>query len=333
LLRFKFPARRCPLAGLRMHYAQPVVTRSKLVLEVASELVANDDKPWRQAVVNLREQGPGEWTARLFASDTPSGIDAVANGEADLAIVNPSGPLTLAYRGSAPYREPVPVRVITVIPSYDQFVFSVKTDVKLNDVEEIGEKKVPLRVSLRGQRDHSVHFMLDHILRAAGWSLDDLRSWGGEVHYDPGMPSSELRRNGVRTGRVNAVFDEAVSHAIFGAMENGMQVLPLRKETVRKLETLGYRRGIIERKDHPGLAADVLSIDFSGWPVFCHERTAGDLVTEMCKALEARAGRIPWQGEGPLPLARMCQDSPEGPLDVPLHPAAERFWRERGYLK
>ena len=34
----------------------------------------------------------------------------------------------------------------------------------------------------------------------------------------------------------------------------------------------------------------------------------------------------------PLPVEKMCRDSPETPLDVPLHPAAERFWRERGYL-
>ena len=38
------------------------------------------------------------------------------------------------------------------------------------------------------------------------------------------------------------------------------------------------------------------------------------------------------QGDGPLPLADMCRDSPQTPLDVPFHPAAERFWRERGYL-
>jgi TRAP-type uncharacterized transport system substrate-binding protein len=28
----------------------------------------------------------------------------------------------------------------------------------------------------------------------------------------------------------------------------------------------------------------------------------------------------------------MVRDTPEGHLEVPLHPAAERFWRDRGYL-
>jgi len=49
--------------------------------------------------------------------------------------------------------------------------------------------------------------------------------------------------------------------------------------------------------------------------------------------LEARKDRILWQGQGPLPLEHMCRDTPEGPLDLPLHPAAERFWRAQGYLR
>ena len=72
--------------------------------------------------------------------------------------------------------------------------------------------------------------------------------------------------------------------------------------------------------------------DFSGWPVYTHAATPDDVVTGFCQALEGCKDRIPWQGEGPLPLERMCKDSPEGPLDIPLHPAAEQFWRERGYL-
>jgi len=322
------------LERTRPHHAEPVTTRSKLVLEVASELVALRDKPWRQAILYLRQQGgEHDWSARLFASDTPSGIDAVARGEADLAIINPSGPLTVAYRGAGPYKEPQPVRVITVIPSYDQYMFAVAPDTRLTCFEEIGEKRVPLRISVRGQSDHSVHSMLDHIAEAAGFSIDELKSWGGQLHFQHGMPGSSLRVDSARTGEVNAIFDEAVGSGVPAALGLGFRILPLREATVQKLEALGYRRGVIEANDYPGLPADVLTIDFSGWPVFCHEHTPDDLVTAICAALEARRDRIPWQGEGPLPLERMCYDTPEGPLDVPLHPAAERFWRDRGYLR
>ena len=38
------------------------------------------------------------------------------------------------------------------------------------------------------------------------------------------------------------------------------------------------------------------------------------------------------QGEGPLPPDRMCRDTPEGPLGIALHPGAEAYSRELGYL-
>ena len=48
--------------------------------------------------------------------------------------------------------------------------------------------------------------------------------------------------------------------------------------------------------------------------------------------LVARKHNIPWEGEGPLPVERMCQDAADTPIDVPLHPAAERYWRKCGFL-
>ena len=76
----------------------------------------------------------------------------------------------------------------------------------------------------------------------------------------------------------------------------------------------------------------MLTLDFSGFPVYTRADVSDDVVTALCAALEASKERIPWQGEGPLPLDRMCRDTPDGPLDVPLHPAAERFWRQKGYI-
>jgi TRAP-type uncharacterized transport system substrate-binding protein len=89
---------------------------------------------------------------------------------------------------------------------------------------------------------------------------------------------------------------------------------------------------VIEKEDFPKLAADVPSLDFSGWPIYTHQDTPDPLVNDFCKALEASKDRIPWAQEGPLPLAQMVRDTPEGYIEVPLHPAAERFWRDCGYL-
>jgi TRAP-type uncharacterized transport system substrate-binding protein len=137
----------------------------------------------------------------------------------------------------------------------------------------------------------------------------------------------------VERGEADAIFDEAVDTWVPRALDAGMRLLSLDEPLLQQLEAMGFRRAPMTREHFPNLAADVMSLDFSGWPVFCLESTPDDLVRAWCEALEARKDKIPWQGVGPLPLERMCMDTPDTPLTAPLHRAAEQFWREQGYLK
>ena len=310
----------------------PHTTRSRLMLEVASQLVSQNDFPYLQARVSLREQGADEWPVTLFASDSPATIHQVAAGKVQFAMINPSMILRVAALGSAPFNEPISLRVIAVLPALDQMVFAVKQKTGLTTFSDIRARKFPLRVSLRGQPDHSLHVIIDHVLATAGFSLDDVRSWGGEVRYDSGMPYGANRIGAIERGEIDAIFDEGASAWGNMALELGMTFLSLDETILRRLEAAGLRRGLLEQKYFPKLATDIPTLDFSGWPIYTGENTSDDLVIDFCRALEASKDRVPWAKDAPLPLAQMVRDTPEGHLEVRLHPAAERFWRERGYL-
>ncbi len=116
------------------------------------------------------------------------------------------------------------------------------------------------------------------------------------------------------------------------ALDAGMRILPLAAATVQKLEAKGYRRAVLPRAAYPKLPGDVLSLDFSGWTIFVHAEADDALVTSICKSLDARKARIAWEEPGDLPVERMAREAPDTPQTVPLHPAAERFWKSRGYL-
>lgn len=118
-------------------------------------------------------------------------------------------------------------------------------------------------------------------------------------------------------------------------LEVGMHMVSFDEPMLEKLEAIGFRRARVSNEQYPELPrdVDVMTLDFSGWAVFTSAAVADDLVQMICTALEARRDRIPWEGEGPLPLDRMCIDAVEAPLPAPLHPAAEQFWRSRGYLR
>lgn len=123
------------------------------------------------------------------------------------------------------------------------------------------------------------------------------------------------------------------------ALDAGMRFLRFEEPDLNAIEALGLRRVKLTQKDYASLNEDTWAIDFSGWTVYTHADVPDDVVTHFCGALEARKDKIPFfaldgfsAGEGALPLDQMCKDTREGPLYVPLHPAAEQFWRDRGYL-
>jgi TRAP-type uncharacterized transport system substrate-binding protein len=324
-------SREFPLRPTRMR-THPHTTRSRLMLEVASELVTRNDWPYLQACVSLREQGSATWPVNLFASDSPAAIHEVASGNVQFAMINPSMILKLAALGRSPFKEPIPLRAIAVLPSFDQMVFAVKEETGLISFSDIRERRYPLKLSLRGQSDHSLHVIIRHVLSAAEFSLDDIVAWGGQVRYDAGMPYGANRIGALQRGEIDAIFDEGASAWGNMALELGMRFLALDEGLLQRLEAVGLRRGLIERKNFPKLRGDVPTLDFSGWPIYTSEATPDALVTDFCSALERCKERIPWALETPLPLEKMVRDTPEGHLEVPLHQAAERFWRAQGYL-
>lgn len=311
----------------------PATTRSQIILETVSELVRPRLYAYQQARVQIRNQhGDDNWRYTILGSDSPEVIEQVGRREVDVAILNPAGPLRMASLGKGPFREPVPLRAITVIPSLDWLGFAVTESSGLTSLRDVAERRYPLRVSVRAQKNHATHLYIRETLRLYGFSLDDVAAWGGRVSWDPWLPA-DVRRNGkVRSGEIDAIFDEAVTRFIPLLPDLRMRLLPLEDSILRQLNAIGLRTATIPRNMFPMLPADVPALDFSGWPLYTHAEVDEEFVYAFCRALDARRAVIAWQEEGPLPLEKMCRDTPEGPLEIPLHPGAERFWREAGYL-
>ena len=308
----------------------PPVIRGRLVLEVAAEVLGAAGWPYRDVRVSL--SGPGAGTIAFSGGADLTAIDDVARGQVQVSIINPAAVLTVALRGKGPYEQPVPLRAIAVMPSPDQIGFAVTADSGLRSLADIKERRFPLKVSLRGNRSHTIHLFIKELLSAAGFSLDDIEAWGGEARYDQGMPESSTRIGAVERGEIDAIFDEAVPDWADRALELGMRFLPLEEPLLQQMEDVGFRRAVLTKAAYPKLPEDVPTLDFSGWTVFTRDDVPDEVVTAVCAALEARRDRLVGESGDPLPLEQMVTDTPAGPLDIPLHPAAERYWRQLGYL-
>jgi TRAP-type uncharacterized transport system substrate-binding protein len=58
-----------------------------------------------------------------------------------------------------------------------------------------------------------------------------------------------------------------------------------------------------------------------------------DVAYALCEAIEARKTLMPTDNFKPLDMPQLCANDQEAPYDVPLHPGAQRFYLEKGYLK
>jgi TRAP-type uncharacterized transport system substrate-binding protein len=303
------------------------------LLEAVAEMVR---PPSFQATTTIQLQGFGG--DLKFALSTDASLDMVgrvARGEVDIAILNPSAALTAAYLGKGPFAEPLPVRAVSVIPSTDWFFFAVTEATGLTSLAEIKARKYPLRVSVRpapAGRPDIVHFYLNEILHWYGFSLHDVEDWGGRISYDRAIPAAPERSGKVKAGEIDAIFDEATNRFVPMLPELKMRLLPVDQPALEHLEGMGLHYSTMPRARFPVLPADLPSPDFSGWPLYTHAAASDDLIYGFCRAIDARKGAVPWVEPAPLPVADMCRDTPAGPLRVPLHPAAERYWREAGYL-
>jgi TRAP-type uncharacterized transport system substrate-binding protein len=271
-----------------------------------------------------------------FAADSFAELKGVAEGKYTVAWVNPSVAATLAYRGTGPFQKKLPLRAIAIFPSYDVMGFAVHKSTGLTSLAQIKKERFPLRLSTNVTTRQAISasptmFTVTAVMKAAGFSLADLRKWGGKIQ-SVSRPSHPERRDAIENSKVDAVFDEGIKSWGQTAVDNGFHYLPIEGAVLKRLAKMGYRTSIVPRSRFPGMPADVPTVDFSGWPMVVRADLNDDVAYALCEAIEKRKDQIPTDNFKPIDVAQLCANDDEAPYDIPLHPGARRFYRERGYL-
>ncbi len=314
--------------------------RTQMGLEVAAELFSRRMFTMGNVLSLSISAGSDEPSfSRLalgFNGDLMGGMRApieVGERRVDVAYVNPSPIVTMAYRGRGFYRNKMPLRALAAFPSWDRIAFVVRSELKIQSLWDVARRKLPLKISTRSFGvDNTTHYTVSKILSLYGLSFAKIKRWGGSWEECP-WPSFPRRNESIRRGEVNAVFDEGLHCWLDQALDCGFQVLHLESSALSALEKLGYRRAVIPRARYKKLAEDVRTVDFSGWPLITHRWLDNDMAYAICEAIEARKRVITIDDKKPLNMRQICRDTEAGPLHIPLHPGAKNFYRHKGYLK
>ncbi len=307
--------------------------RAKFMWEIGLHIAGNPNTPYsgpRDMCISVGSGSDENFRPWLrMATGSPILAHAVCRNELEMAMINPSGLLTQAYRGTGLFKEPLPVRIIANYPSWDRYVHLIHPRTGLKSLAEIKEKKYPLRISIKEDRTHSTRILLDQTLAIYGFTLADLESWGGSCQLTGGT-ADKRRMKALHEGTIDAIFDEGIVSWFDEALAADMQPVELDEFAFKKLEALGWRRAIIPAGRFPHLASDHLCLDYSGWALYTRASLPDDDAYKVVEAIQARQEEIVWD-ESFTGLNQLGQDTDASPRDVPLHPGAERWYLENGF--
>jgi len=112
------------------------------------------------------------------------------------------------------------------------------------------------------------------------------------------------------------------------AFDCGWQPIAISDAEFDALGKLGWRKVVLPKSRFPKLSGDVHAIDFSGWPMYTYASLPDQAAYDICAAIAARDAEMPWEEGAHHSIAQLGRDTEETPIDVPLHPGAERWFRE-----
>jgi uncharacterized protein len=229
--------------------------------------------------------------------------------------------LSDAWKGNAEAGFKTPLKklrgIAGIYPNYIQIVASADSGIKtLADLKgkriAVGAPKSGTEINARA------------ILKGAGMTYSDL----GKVEYLPFGESVELMKNRqldatlISAGLgVSAIRDLATAVKIV--------IVPVPQDVIAKIGDAAYIAGTVPANTYEGQGAAVQTVAIQNFLV-THEGVPTDTVYKMTKAIYEHLDQLVAAHAAAKAIKR--EDGPKN-MPVPLHPGAEKYYREVGLIK
>lgn len=249
----------------------------------------------------------------------------VQRRDVELGLVHSSIALA-ALRGASPFDAPQPdVRAVTLLYGDAPFHFVVATRSGITRVEDIRERRLPVRLAVN-TRGSLMELATRTVLEGYGIGYDDIREHGGAVLYFPMNASYEMMKNG-RLDAVGVTVQVPSRQTVDAGRAVSLDVLSLSDEVIAMANgRLGTEAATIPADAYRFLSHDVRT--FAGRVILItHAGVPDARVYEITRILHDNLDRVR-RAHGSLRALTPATMPQVG--GVPLHPGAERFYREIG---
>jgi len=227
---------------------------------------------------------------------------------------------TLDYKNEGPYKN---LRLIAKIEDVFYVAVAVKKETGITDLAQIREKRLPVRIVC--MESPITEVILDYY----GIRRGDLESWGGSM-------------GNVMAERDNAIFDVIISdlaspannpesdYWTYFTYHYDLDFIDLSEDLLDRIvnEVPGTEKVTAKWGLLRGIKAPLLTVARSGESVFGRDDMPEQAAYDMAKAIDMNREDLKW-------YIRPYSIDPRTVWkngNVPLHPGAERYYREMGYI-
>jgi len=253
----------------------------------------------------------------------------IDKGDADLGLLFGAA-VKWAVEGKVVF--PKKIDVLTgLVGGLDHYYVGIMATKRsgITSLEEVARKKLPVRVVTQ-PRGSASEASTRLVLEAYGMTYEDIKSWGGSVTPTATGVVQAQMTDGKADVWINMVVagHPAISEL---ALSTELVFLPMSDEIIRKLEPLGYEKTFLQAKSFKGQDRIVPLV---GWPTIlaAHKDVKPELaylltqtiVENKSELIKGHAGFKDFTPEDAWKVQA---------FGIPLHPGAEKYYREKKMLK
>lgn len=259
----------------------------------------------------------------LDEANLEDGLNTRINARVDFGVTS-SAMLSSAYKGRAggagAYKN---LRLIAKIEDPFYFLIAFKKELGVTGFQQIKQQKLPVRITgLDGN--------MQAVLNYYGITAEDVESWGGKT----GVPVEDAVK-----GDFDIISGFLASPALNPesafwttiSQKFDLYFVELPEDLLKTLAEQNVDAEIIEAHHSllRGINRRIKTLGRSGESIFARDDTPDEAAYDIAKAIDENHGALKW-------FIRIYTYDPNTVwqnFGVPLHPGAEKYYREVGYLK
>jgi TRAP transporter TAXI family solute receptor len=285
----------------------------------------------------VRDAYPG--SAVSFKPNSPGGgVLAIAEKQADFTATATGTEIRLANEGQAPYKAPLKGRFSYVMMLYDnQFMHFVMTKewADANGVRswaDIAAKKPRMRLAInRPDNPQTTIGAPYEVMKAHGFTIDDIPKWGGSYV----LGNSQIGLDAITDGKADVFMNarnlgDSLLKDIAGKRE--LLWIDGDQATIQKAaDTFSFKADMVPKGTYPFMEKDYPTV--RQWvSLLAGSHVPDEVVYKYVKALAENEARVQGIG-GSLKTSFTTAKMATNPANLPYHPGALRYYKEKGLVK